>query len=216
MKKRKGSILILTMFMSALFALLAGVMLQIVVSNSLMISKKSEVFKAFWIAKAGISRTLHDLKDYYFLEQQKVNESEFGGGLYKTATATLIGKGFHNTLIVSTGYYPIVTGDVAEETSSLELTSNSVTKYSFTAEVEMNAATDYVHFVETTFEPYYRTAFLGPIHVNGDIRTGKDWSSTYFYKPDTDYGPTMSCSGKFYVSHQYDNDTSFAGGDGYQ
>jgi|GEM_PF-6469824 len=216
MKKRKGSILVLTMFMTAIFALLAGILLQLVISNSMMISKKSEVYKSFWIAKAGISQTLHDLKDYYFLEQQQVKEKEFGGGLYKSATATLIGKGFHNTLIVSTGYYPIVTGDVAEETSSLELTSSNVTKYSFTAEVEMNAATDYVHFVETTFEPYSRNGFLGPVHVNGDIHVGKDWAACYFYKPETDYGPTMSCSGKIYITHTYDDDTSFAGGDTYQ
>jgi hypothetical protein len=197
MKRQKGSVLVLAMVVLVMILFLAGIFLQLTLINIMHIIRESEREKAYWIARAGISQKIHDLREYYFLEQQKVEEKEFAGGKYRVALATLINQGFHKTLAVAEGTY-------------------EDTKYSFACEIEMNTPTDYLHFVETTKEPYYLSFLGGPVHVNGDIETGKTWATTGWYKSEDDYGPTVSCSGKFYIKHMVNNDTQFIDRDDYQ
>jgi|GEM_PF-2741915 len=76
LRKRKGSILILTMFVSAVLILFAGIMLQQTVLNILLIEKTAGVNKTYWIALAGINRQKHDLREYYFQHQMEFVERE--------------------------------------------------------------------------------------------------------------------------------------------
>ena len=188
MSKRKGSILILSMFLLTVVTLLGGIFLTMTVGNIKLLQKDSERQKAFWIAKAGIAELIYNLRQYYNLYEQYSGEKEFGGGKYRVGSATLIGRGYHNTLAVSVGQYPLESTDVT-----------NISKYALIAEVSMNTSTDYLHFSDIgVTRPYYRTPFAGPVHVNGDCIIGRSWGNEFFVKSKDEYGPALEVSGKLY------------------
>ncbi|OGF48951.1 MAG: hypothetical protein A2044_08270 [Candidatus Firestonebacteria bacterium GWA2_43_8] len=197
MSRRKGSILVLAMFMMSVILLLGGVMLHIVVSNSMMLNKQSEITKTYWIAKAGISQHLHDLREYYFQNQTKYRYIEYGEGACKVGSATLIGRGFHHTLITAVGYYP------KPLTPDEEITAS---KCALIAEIEMNTPTDYAHFVEmpSGARRYYLSMFGGPVHINGDLNLELSYDPIVFCKPVQEYGPALSVSGRIYTKSPED------------
>ncbi|MFH1074042.1 MAG: hypothetical protein V1752_03040 [Candidatus Firestonebacteria bacterium] len=193
-RKRKGSILVLSMFVMAILILFAGMMLQLTVSNIMMISKATGVTKAYWIAIAGINQQKHDLQEYYFQNQMTYKpETDFGGGKYKVGTATLIGQGIHRSIIVALGEYEYD-----------ENISDYAYKKCVYAQCGMNTSTDYLHFFEGPLMNYLNGSstgaamYGGPVHVNGDIRVGHSGDDVVFIKPKEDYGPVISCSGTLY------------------
>ena len=190
MRRRKGSILILAMFLLTVVTLLGGLFLTIAVGNIKLQVKDSERQKAFWIAKAGVAELVHNLRGYYNLYEQYNGEQEFGGGKYKIGSATLIGRGYHNTLVVSVGQYPLETTEIT-----------SVSKYALIAEVSMNTPTDYVQFGDTkTIQYFSMNQIGGPIHINGDVVIMKNWSSLALMKSKDEYGPVLEASGRIYNS----------------
>ncbi|OGF46245.1 MAG: hypothetical protein A2231_09745 [Candidatus Firestonebacteria bacterium RIFOXYA2_FULL_40_8] len=198
MKRRKGSILILAMFLLTVVTLLGGLFLTIAVGNIKLQVKDSERQKAFWIAKAGVAELVHNLRGYYNLYEQYNGEQEFGGGKYKIGSATLIGRGYHNTLVVSVGQYPLETTEIT-----------SVSKYALVAEVSMNTPTDYLQFSDTgKVQSYYRNTLIGPVHVNGDVIVGRSWGNGAFIKSENEYGPALEASGKIYNGCDWDSDSA--------
>ena len=184
MKKTKGSILILSMFVLAVTLLLAGSFLQLALSNIMGITTIFERTKAEWIARAGIAQQIHDLRAYWYLNQEKVtNTVDFGGGTYKVGTATLIGRGFHKALVVSVGRF----GDG---------------KKCEIAEVSMNTPVDYGTYVEcSNYQLPIIGIFYGPFHINGDATMGLRSLDTICMKDENDYGPAISVGRRFYVNH---------------
>ena len=192
MNKRKGSILVLSMFMAAMMILVAGVFLQLAVVNNMQIYLVGDRAKAMWIARAGVSQQVYDLKQYWFLYQQGVRkntdgskEISFSGGKYQVATATLIGRGFHKTIIVAIGNY-------------------AGQKECEAVAISMNTPTDYLLYVAPTggAMPLSGVQFSGPIHVNGDLLITRHWETAFFLKNSNDYGPVLSSSRHIYYGTQ--------------
>jgi hypothetical protein len=205
MKRKKGSILVLSMFVMAVLLLFGGIMLELTLTNIMMITKEGGATKAYWIAFAGISKKRHDLKEFYFQNQMGYEENIFGGtpdqdseGKYKIGAATLIGQGFHKTILVSLGEY--------KENKSSEEASHKKCIYSI---VSMNTPSDYLHFYEGPNRLFQNKEYGvggrpffhgGAIHVNGDIQVGAGYSASdmVFAKSSEDYGPVISASGTIY------------------
>ena len=124
MKKNRGSVLVLAMVFMVMIMFLAGVFLQLTTVNIKSVVREAERIKASWIARAGISQQIHDLRGYYNLYQYRVSKDvAFGGGQYSIGSMALIGRGFHYSLIASVGEYPVststVTGSSARDRKSV-------------------------------------------------------------------------------------------------
>ena len=206
--KRKGSVLVLTLFMSTLLVLLGGALLQLTVTNLKLVATTMQRAKAEWVAKAGLNKMYYDLKSNYFLNEQAILKDEdgsveikYGGGVYKAGTATLIGQGFHRSLLVACGYY----GEKPGMMSDMPIEDRYENKVVLTMQVEMSTLTDYLYFREVGYQGVYNAEdshYFGPVHVNGNLnigflavmRAGKN--EIAFCKNTTDYGPVVKASGK--------------------
>jgi len=181
----KGTVLIMAMVVLVMILFLAGIFLQLALINIMHMTVEHDREVARWIALAGINKQVYKLRQYYFLHQYDTMEEDFGEGnhkgKYKVATATLIGQGFHRTLIVGIGEYRDY-------------------KTAISLEVEMNTPSDFLYFTTTTRRNFYVVAPGGPVHINGDIEFGLTWDPTSFVKSVNDYGPVISVSGKIYIT----------------
>lgn len=201
---KKGSILILGLLVMAILLLIGGVFLSLTLINLSHINIDTETIQAFWIAYAGLERTIHDLKDDFGTHQQELIEFVFGEGKAKIGTVPLQQQGVREILIVSTGY--------KRKNSS-----------SIAGRVKIDSTTDYVLFSEGdiiidssggvadasgktynlgngwnySYQSYY---FAGPMYINGNLKVRIIIRTTaqtkiIFAKSKDISGPALSLSG---------------------
>ena len=204
--KKKGSVLVLALFMGTLLILLGGALLQLTVTNLKLVATAAQRAKTEWVAKAGLNKMYYDLKNNYFQNEQAILKDEMGsveieyaGGVYKAGTATLIGQGFHRSLLVSCGYYGKKPG-IMEDVPIEDRYENKVV---LTMQVEMSTLTDYLYFREVGRQGIYNAEdsyYFGPVHVNGNANIGflavSRGNEIAYCKNKDDYGPVLRASGK--------------------
>ena len=206
MKKNRGSVLVLAMVFMVMIMFLAGVFLQLTTVNIKSVVREAERIKASWIARAGISQQIHDLRGYYNLYQYRVSKDvAFGGGQYSIGSMALIGRGFHYSLIASVGEYPVSTSTV---------TDSMTARFAETARLEMNATTDFAQFMDlgNGTKSFYRTNINGPLHVNGNALIGKMYGASSFFKESSIFGPVIDCSQRINIKDG-DPTSSWVGSD---
>ena len=206
MKRNRGSVLVLAMVFMVMIMFLAGVFLQLTTVNIKSVVKEAERIKASWIARAGISQQIHDLRGYYDLYQYRVSKDvAFGGGQYSIGSMALIGRGFHYSLVASVGEYPVSTSTVTDSTTA---------RFAETARLEMNSTTDFVEFldVKNGTRSLYRTNLNGPLHVNGNALIGKSYGACSFFKESSIFGPVIDCSQKINILGAF-GESQFTGTD---
>ena len=193
MKRNRGSVLVLSMVFMVMIMFLAGVFLQLTTVNIKSVVKEAERIKASWIARAGISQQIHDLRAYYFLYQYRVSKDvPFAGGQYSIGSLALIGRGYHYSLLASLGEYPVSTSTV---------TDSSTARFAETARLEMNATTDFAEFqdVGTSVRTLNGVKMFGPMHINGYATVGKTYGACCFVKDGEIFGPVIDVSQKINV-----------------
>lgn len=157
----KGSILILGLLLMSMLLLIGGVFLSLTLTYVKQFDIGAQELIAEYIARAGLHRILHDLRENYSDHDQQLIEVKFGQGKYKVGTVSLIGRGIHEILIVSKGE---ISG--FSETQSHQMAIGGV--------VSVNIPTDYALFSdgdENIESLYGQPSFFcfGPIHVNGQL-----------------------------------------------
>ena len=194
MQRKKGSILVLTMFLSSLLVLLGGLILQMAVLNLVQVEKTADLLKVEWIAKSGLSQQVYNLRKYYFENQYKYFDGTYGGGTYKVGTAAIIGQGFHKNLVACIGEY-------------------NGTKKTLMVAIEMNTPTDFLHYVKGN-QNYAGARLAGPVYVEGNCIVGRTWESLWFIKNAEDYGPNLRVTGILFSGPAGTYDQSCAFGEG--
>lgn len=175
MKNPQGSVLILSLLITTILLLLGAVFLDLTIINIKNIQVGSvEVEQAFWIAKAGVAKTIHDLKENYFQNEQRLVEKKFGSGAYRVGVITLKEQGIHELLIISIG---VILGDEEFEKYKNNLLPETITKYSIVTLARISSTTDYLYFMNGRNiigalpdggEPQGFILY-GPIHSNSKI-----------------------------------------------
>ena len=151
--RKKGSILVLTLFMGTILVLLGGLFLQMTVGNIMLVERENEKVKGYWVAKAGLSKAIYYLRTYYFHHQEDAFEEPLGDDAkYKVAIVTLISDGYHKSIITSTGITGLKTPDF-------------INRKSIIASVSMNTFTDYANFWEGN-AGYWQDTVSGPVQLS--------------------------------------------------
>jgi hypothetical protein len=157
---------------------MAAAFLSMSVNNYKMAKFNADSIKTIWIAEAGVAQAIHDLRDAYFANKQKVFTQDFGGGELRVAQGTIRGLGIHETLIVSLGKYKL-------------------REQSLGTIIRISAPTDYILFYDGNY--LWRNfcsdkRIFGPLHLNGSLGFVSWYSGDYldFLKPEEIEGPTIS------------------------
>ena len=192
-RNTEGSVLVLSLLLMSVLLMIGGILLSLTLTNFQAVFLTSSELITEYIAKAGIARTIHDLKENYSDHDQQLIEVEFGEGKYRIGTVTLVGQGIHEILIVSEG---------------IKMTGQ-IDRVAIGARVKIDTPTDYTIFSEG--DEYLRIypgsssiICTGPIHVNGSLYlrfapypyTMTDPRFLFIVKPTEVKGPTISTSNR--------------------
>jgi Tfp pilus assembly protein PilX len=111
-KNKKGSVLLVSIFVSALFGAMVIGMMQLNTEEAMLANNHIELIKAIAVAEAGLNDA------YYEIRQNRnwtagFTTKAFGGGSYSvTVAGTLPGLNLVSTGVTGTGYKARVDADI--------------------------------------------------------------------------------------------------------
>lgn len=157
----------------AILLLLGGIFLNLTTTNILLLGQEHEVLKAEWLAKAGISKALHDINEGYSNYTLYSRNINFAEGDIKIGIVAIASLGVREFLIVSKS----------------SLSKNSSISYSLASIVQIDTPSDYVIFSDGDekweIAGEIGNMFLGgPVHINGNLHI---WVSIYRQDPSAKF-----------------------------
>lgn len=117
---KKGSVLILAVFVAVVFGIMAiGILLRSV-SESRLAERNEESIQAFWLAEAGVNRAIFELRDNYTQSGTNLWNTAIGRGGYSCDVTT---EGL-NKRIIAHGFIPSTGTARAERFLEVVVTKN--------------------------------------------------------------------------------------------
>lgn len=99
---KKGSVLIFVIFIAVVLGILGASILMRSVSENRLAERNKESIQAFWLAEAGINRTIQELRNSYSQSGTNLWQTALGGGGYYVDVSN---EG-QNKRIISHGFIP--------------------------------------------------------------------------------------------------------------
>jgi hypothetical protein len=192
-KKEKGSILVLSLLVTAVLTLMGSIFLMATLTNYKWVMINGRELKAYWYAYAGINKAIYDLRDAYYDNDCKIEEQEFADGKYKIVVSSYESTGTHDILMLSTGEF---------EDEKVVVSSR----------IRLDTVSDYLYFFDGNgrfFSRYDPVFVAGPVHSNGNVMfktyddagwgAGSERTNVKILKPYDIFGPTLSANGLVYI-----------------